>query len=71
MASAQRVWRSGCAQPWVESSVGMVGPFSKRAALKKGTAGKLLKQLLLLCKTPGNARLPGGFQAHDRRTPTV
>jgi hypothetical protein len=28
----------------------MVGPFSKRAALKKGTAGKLLKQLLLLCK---------------------
>jgi len=49
----------------------MVGPFSKRAALKKGTAGKLLKQLLLLCKPPGSARLSGGFQAHDRRTPTL
>ena len=48
VAAPEHAHGSGKAQLWVEISVGMVGPFSKRAALKKGTAGKLLKQLLLL-----------------------
>jgi hypothetical protein len=47
--------------------VGIIRPFSKRAALKKGTASKLLKQLLLLFEQPGSARLPGWEHADIRR----